>query len=226
MTVLTDLALGICNARWGIALFREGCSQRQYSQVLWGIGFIAAAIAALLGGASHAVGDQSPAVRRKLWKGTILATGFTSAGMFASTVVASTSQPLKGKLLAGAVVKLLAYCGWMASRDKFLYVIIDYGSAMAGVVTFHAPALFRRDAASSWCILGGVFISLLAAFVQIRKVKLHRHFNHNDLYHLIQIGACYLFYRGGRLLEDHRDRTVGEPDSILNGRLHVPPQVR
>ena len=56
MTVLTDLALGICNARWGIALFRQGCSQRQYSQVLWGIGFIAAAIAALLGGASHARG--------------------------------------------------------------------------------------------------------------------------------------------------------------------------
>ena len=68
MTVLTDLALGIYNARWGIALFRQGCSQRQYSQVLWGIGFIAAAIAALLGGASHAVGEQSPAVRRKLWE--------------------------------------------------------------------------------------------------------------------------------------------------------------
>ena len=37
---------------------------------------------------------------------------------------------------------MLAYCGWMASRDKFLYIIIDYGSAMAGVVTFHAPACF------------------------------------------------------------------------------------
>ena len=215
MTVLTDLALGICNARWGIALFRQGCSQRQYSQVLWGIGFIAAAVAAVLGGISHAVGDQSPTTQRKLWKGTVFATGFTSAGMFASTVVASTSQPLKGNLLFGTVVKLLAYCGWMASRDKFLYVIIDYGSAMAGVVAFHAPALFRRDAASSRCILGGVVVSLVAAIIQMRKVKLHRHFNHNDLYHLIQIAACYLFYKGGRLLEDRRERTASDSATIV-----------
>ena len=226
MTVLTDLLLGYCNARWGIDLLRQGRAQRQHSQVLWGIGFIAAAIAAVLGGLSHAVGDQSPSTRRKLWQGTVWATGFTSASMFASSVVASTSQPLKGRLLTGTLAKLVAYCGWMASRDKFLYVIIDYGTAMAGVVTLHAPSVVRRGAAASRYVLGGVTVSLVAAFVQMRKVRLHQHFNHNDLYHLIQIGACYLFYRGGRLLIDYRDRTEGEPDSVLSGRLHVPPQER
>lgn len=218
MTVFTDLLLGVCNARWGIALLRQGGSQRQYSQILWGIGFIAAAVAAILGGISHAVGDQSPSARRKLWQGTVWATGFTSASMFASTVVACTSQPLKGRLLLGALVKLLAYCAWMASHDKYVFVIIDYGSAMAGVVSLHGPAIMRRSSASSRYILGGVAVSLAAAFIQVRKITLHRHFNHNDLYHLIQIAACYLFYRGGRQLQDHDNATVSDTATIMNGK--------
>ena len=218
MTVLTDLLLGYCNARWGIDLLRQGRAQRQYSQVLWGIGFIAAAIAAVLGGLSHAVGDQAPATRQKLWKGTTLATGFTSASMFASTAIASSSQPLKGRLLAGTAVKLLTYCGWTASHSRFVYVIIDYGTAMAGVVALHGPAALRRRAASSRYILGGVFISLVAALIQMRKIAPHRHFNHNDLYHIIQIGACYLFYRGGRQLQDQREPMEDTSASIMNGK--------
>lgn len=205
MTVVTDLALGFCNARWGVALFRQGCTQRQYSQVLWGLGFLAAAVAAILGGASHAVGEQSPDTRRKLWKGTTLATGFTSASMFASTALACTTRPTRERLLLGTLGKLLAYCGWMTNHDRFLYVIIDYGTAMAGIVTFHGPRALRGGAANSRYILGGVVVSVVAAFIQMRKITLHRHFNHNDLYHLIQIGACYLFFRGGRLLQDRRE---------------------
>ncbi len=226
MTVLTDVVLGFCNARWGVALLREGYAQRQYSQMLWGLGFMAAAIAAILGGISHAVGDQSPSTRRKLWKGTTFATGFTSASMFASTAYASAPQPLRMKLLAATVAKLLAYCGWMASHDRFLYVIIDYGTAMAGIVALHGRAALRRNASNSRYVLGGVAVSLIAAFIQMRKVRLHSNFNHNDLYHVIQIGACYLFYRGGRQLRDYGERTDGEPDSILEERAHTPPLER
>jgi len=213
MTVLTDLLLGICNAHWGIALLRQGSAQRQYSQVLWGIGFMAAAMAAVLGGISHAVGDQSPPARRRLWRGTLFATGFTSASMLASAVLTATSQPRKGWLIAGTLAKLLAYCAWMRSHDRFLYAVMDYGSAMAGVVTLHAPASARKGGTSSRFILGGVAVSLLAALVQQRKLSLHRHFNHNDVYHLIQIGACYLFYRGGRLLRDRRERAASKAET-------------
>ncbi len=34
-------------------------------------------------------------------------------------------------------------------------------------------------------------------------------FNHNDLYHLIQLIALYLFYRGARLLQDRRGGVGG-----------------
>lgn len=221
MTVLTDVLLGVCTAWWGIDLLRRGRARRERSQVLWGLGFMAAAVAALLGGASHAVGEQAPAARRALWKGTLLATGFTSAGILASTVVAAAPRPYRRWLLAGTAAKLLAYCGWMASRDRFRYVIMDYGTAMAGVMALHAPALRRPDTRGSGYIVGGVVVSVIAALVQQRKVKLHRHFNHNDLYHLIQLGACYLFYRGGRNLRDRREETAREQSHAVSERATI-----
>ena len=218
MTVLTDFALGLCSARWGIALIRQGCAQRELSQALWGIGFLAAATAAILGGASHAVGAQSPATRRKLWRGMTLATGVTSASMLASTVIARTAPPQRNRLLLGILAKFLTYAAWMASRDRFLFVVVDYGTAMAGIAGLHGRSALRAGAAGSRYILGGVLVSLVAAAIQMRKLALHRHFNHNDLYHLVQIGACYLFYRGGRRLHDHREPIEKEAVSKVGGK--------
>jgi hypothetical protein len=47
-----------------------------------------------------------------------------------------------------------------------------------------------------------VLVSLVAAIVQARRLAPHRQFNHNDLYHVIQMVALYAFYRGGTLLLD------------------------
>jgi hypothetical protein len=63
-----------------------------------------------------------------------------------------------------------------------------------------------RDRASRW-MFGAVGASALAAGVQASGFALHRHFNHNDMYHVIQIAAMALFYIGaGRL----RDRSKHE----------------
>ena len=49
---------------------------------------------------------------------------------------------------------------------------------------------------------GGVLVSFMAAAVQVNGVALHDHFTHNDLYHVIQTGGMYFFYRGALLLKD------------------------
>ena len=54
-----------------------------------------------------------------------------------------------------------------------------------------------RHGSSAACL-----VSLVGGIVQARRVAPHRHFNHNDLYHVIQMVALYLFYRGGALLVD------------------------
>jgi len=74
----------------------------------------------------------------------------------------------------------------MTGHDDYLYVIIDTGIALAIVAVLHR---------SPW-ILAGVAVSLVAAGVQASGFDLHPHLNHNDLYHLVQIAAMILFYRG------------------------------
>ncbi len=63
-------------------------------------------------------------------------------------------------------------------------------------------AMARWHAAGMGWLVAGVAVSLVAVLVQVRRVALHRHFNHNDLYHVIQMVALYLFFRGGALLVD------------------------
>jgi hypothetical protein len=45
-------------------------------------------------------------------------------------------------------------------------------------------------------MLAGVAVSVLAGLVQASGFALHAHFNHNDLYHVIQTAAMFAFYTG------------------------------
>jgi len=40
-------------------------------------------------------------------------------------------------------------------------------------------------------------VSLAASWVQVMRISLHENFNHNDLFHVIQMLGMYLMYRGG-----------------------------
>jgi hypothetical protein len=41
----------------------------------------------------------------------------------------------------------------------------------------------------------------MAGLVQASGFRLHEHFNHNDLYHVIQTAAVLLLYRGAKRLQ-------------------------
>ena len=78
----------------------------------------------------------------------------------------------------------------------------DYGGALAVLLAGALYALARWRAPGMGWLIGGVAVSLVAGLVQARRIAVHRHFNHNDLYHVIQILALYLVFRGGVLLVD------------------------
>ena len=176
VTMLTDYALGAVSAYLGVRLFR-------FSKY-WAIAFLALALAAFLGGTWHGFWQHD-----LLWKATILSVGVASFGMVAGSATLTTRDPLRRILFSFAVLKLLLYSGWMLFHDDFIWVIVDTGSALAIVGALH---LWRYN---GW-MLAGVGVSVLAALAQASGLALHRHFNHNDLYHVVQIAAMLLFYRG------------------------------
>jgi hypothetical protein len=201
MTMLTDYALaGVTGwLAWLLFRGREGYRAR----ALWALAFAALALAAALGGTWHGFSPAFAALAVFLvWKVTVLAVGIGSFGMLAGSAIATTTGSVRKSLIAISVVKLAIYSGWMVWHSEYIYVIADTGTALVLVAALHLwSSTHDRHHASHW-ILGGVGVSVLAAGVQASGFALHRHFNHNDLYHIIQIAAMMLFYVGARRLHD------------------------
>lgn len=191
MTLATDYLLAAAAAI--MAAFTLRAAGEQDSRRWWGVAFIALALGAALGGTYHGLRIAA------LWKPTVLVLGVASAGMVAGSAVATTRGMWRLALLAIAAAKLAIYWAWVWRDDRFIWVVADTGSAFALVALLHLLG-WRRP--GSRMIVAGVAVSIAAAAVQATGLDLHRHFNHNDLYHLVQLGALLLYYRGARVLAD------------------------
>jgi hypothetical protein len=175
MTLATDYMLTIAASVFAAKLWR--------SNRMWALAFVFTALGSFFGGTYHGLLQS-----QSLWKVTVLSIGIASFFLLAGS----------GRALAiAATIKLVAYCTWVIFfNDGFEWVIADYGITLLLV---GAAALVRRDE-SRWWILGSIVVSIAGALVQRSGFTLHRHFNHNDLYHVIQLVALWLLYRGGRAM--------------------------
>ncbi len=211
-TLLTDYLLAALSAYWGVQLFRHGSGTRQRSVTLWGSALLWAAVAAFLGGTSHGFKDyfDAPAAGL-LWKATVYAVGLASFCMLTATLVAATSGLARKWLLTFAGLKLLIYALWMVRHDQFLFVIVDYTVSMLVVLGFQLGALMAGRSGSAIWLATGVVLSFAAAGIQASGLGLHRHFNHNDLYHVVQMLATYLLFRGAWLLKDRAEARGAPP---------------
>jgi hypothetical protein len=188
MTLVTDYLLGGVTAWLAVLLFKNAAAQK--SRIAWAIAFAALALGAFIGGTWHGFLQHA-----LLWKATLLAVGVASFAMVVGSTMAVVSGLARQALITVALAKLLVYSAWMLTHDEFIFVVIDAGIAFAAVAALH---LWRWNG----FLLAGVALSVVAALVQASGLALHQHFNHNDLYHLIQIAAMALFYCGARRLTD------------------------
>ena len=202
MTLVTDYALAVLSLVLGLLLLRAN-PQGHLSVRLWAWGFLATALGAITGGTYHGLGLLlGEGAKVLLWKATMNSIGFASFFMLAGTVVASVPRSWRRWVLAAILLKLALYAVWILKEDSFRSAVYDYGSAMLGVLLLQGLSIYRGEVErAKWLILG-VVVAFTAAGIQQGELTLHRHFNHNDLYHLVQMGALYLFYRGARVLRD------------------------
>src|SRR5258707_12560361 len=190
MTLATDYLLAAVGAVTGIAVLRN--TNNQNSRRWWGIALLALALAAALGGTHHGFALQA------LWKPTVFIAGAASAAMGTGSAYAPTPASLRHAMLVLVALKLALFWAWTWHEPRFIWVVADSGAAFALVALLHC---FKRDAAARG-ILCGVGLSLAPGAAQASGFDLHRHFNHNDLYHVIQIAALVAFYRSVRRMTD------------------------
>ena len=201
VTLLTDYALAAVSGWLGWKLYAR--PERQLSRCCWAAGFIALALAAFLGGSHHGFAQKlHPFLLAAAWKVTVYCVGVFGLAMLAGSIVSVSTGVMRRALLGIAGLKFLAYSVVMFDRNAFEFVIADTGGAMAGMLLLHGwNALRWHDAASRWALIA-LALSALGAGVQYGRVAPHEYFNHNDLYHVIQIAAMVAFYKAGKLLRD------------------------
>lgn len=194
-TFFTDLLLAALGV--GFAL-RLAMKQPPSGARRWWIASMSMmAASAFVGGFYHGFSPEFPAIEPWWWRVVlwiICGLGFTMA-----TSLLHELKP-RGNIRAWQVLLAVKFAISVTAvffKPEFLVAMADYGSAMLAWVI--AALMVRR----SWRgpMLAGVGLSLLAGIVQQAQWSVSTHFNHNDLFHLIQALALVAFYQGGKRLQ-------------------------
>ena len=175
IALVSDSALGVAALFFAIRLWRV--------HRMWALAFFFTAAGSFFGGMHHGYAPlMTPIATLVLWKATVFSVGIASFFLLAGS---------HRRMAIFAVVKLIVYMSWMISHNDFMYVIADYALTLllVGIVV-----------RTRW-VIASIVVSVIAALVQQSRFALHRHFNHNDLYHVIQLIALWLLYRGGKLMK-------------------------
>lgn len=176
------------------------------ARVLWMAMFLALAAAAVTGGIKHGYFPAvDTALRRGVWRATFYSGGLATSLLVAAAILLrlppASHLPLLG-LVAG---ELVAFLIWVSNRRTYRSVMLHYvptaGAALA--ILLLTPAL----PLTPW-VVGALVVAALAGLIQVADFKLHRHFNHNDLAHVISLGALWLLYRAGLLIGSGTGVTV------------------
>lgn len=84
---------------------------------------------------------------------------------------------------------------WSIAASSSLLI----AAGVRSVLRSEARNASERSDGIQW-LKRGIVASLVGLVVLVSKLSIHQHFNHNDLYHVIQLGGLYCLYRGAFLL--------------------------
>jgi hypothetical protein len=203
MTMITDYAITALGLWVGIMLLRRPGADRA---VRWWAGaLLATGVAALAGGTFHGFGPAMPSAATAVtWRLTMIAIGAAAFCFITGAAFSVFARRVRNVIVVLAAVKLVLYLVWLTRDTHFKYAIYDYTPAMVAVLLAEIYVWLRsRDRGAAW-IIWGIVISFAGAFIQMQEIGFHRNFNHNDLYHVVQMVGIYCFYRAGLLMSERR----------------------
>ncbi len=195
-TALTDWALAAVSLLLAGHLGRAGGAPGARVRLLWAAGFALGALSATVGGVSHAL-PLSSALRLALWPITWVTVGAASLCLQAGAafvLLRGRARPFVLALLGGW---FLVWAVLLWQRRTLALVRADTGITLALLVLVAVAA----PPARRW-LLGFAALTLAGAAVQAGGLSLHRTFDHNDLFHVIEAGALFLLAEAGRRLHD------------------------
>ena len=199
MTMATDYLLVVSLIILARLLWKNPDGVVQATRRWWAGTFALSALAAAIGGTYHGFKTHIPElVVTVVGRGTLVAIVGASACLLFAVIL--NRSPTARKVFWGRVVVTKAIVSLLIALtlNVFWVVVADYLLSMVIVGWVYKSA---GGQPRKW-VLAGIGIALVAAMIQVGRLAPHPSFNHNDLYHMIQLFSFYLLYRGARLSTD------------------------
>jgi hypothetical protein len=206
-TTLTDYAMALVG--WASAAWLARRARGHVARRTWVVGLVLVGVAAVLGGSLHGFAPvMSASSKALLWRATYVTVGAANLA-FLVGIAWAVFRP--GKVRPAAVVlcaiHFVVFCALLMRAMDFGLVIQDYAIMMAAFTAL-AVHEWRRGSGAAFWLGAAIGVSVLGAIVQRSGFAFHVHFNHNDIFHVLQSVGLWCYARAGALLADAPPRAA------------------
>lgn len=197
-TLISDYVLAAASFLFAGGLY-AGRTQERTS--LWfPLAFLVLGLGSLTGGTYHGLfPDASSSAAGIIWILTLELIATASFLLLIGLVREVTSGRTVRIFLVVFGLKWIAVMIFNLYYLSFFYTVLNYGVDMLAILVVSLLFYRRAPTGLAWLITG-VLVTFLGSAIQQSGFSPHRYFNHNDLYHAVQLFALYGFYRGADVL--------------------------
>ena len=160
--------------------------------------FYAVAAGSIIGALFHGFSPHfSKLTREWIWKGALTCMGFTTFFLMMAGVSAVMSYDSYRITMWVAVIGLVLY-GWQTVKFAgFGHSVKFIAVGMIFIFTAFATHYWRQAHPGSGYLFAGVLLTVASGGLWATGWSIHKQFNHNDLFHVIQMVCLWLLYQGG-----------------------------
>ena len=192
-TLITIVALGC------IAVLRRGSNRHRQRVAVWSWVFGLLAFASLVGALAHGL-DLSSTAQSWLWRPLYL-----SLGLVVAMFVVGAVFDLKGESAARAwlipmlVLALVFFTVTQVGSGSFWAFVVYEALAMLGALGIYLLLALKRRLAGAGTVAAAILLNIVAAAIQSTgniTLTIVVPFDHNGVFHLVQIVALVVLTRG------------------------------
>jgi hypothetical protein len=164
----------------------------------WSRAFALTAASAFLGGTHHGFQEVlPPAASDAIWRGSLLAASLASWATMRAASIQWMTPERRAAADRFALMKLCAAIVVALLLPVFLVVVLDFGSTLLFLGTVSTLGR-HRDRRAFAAVMAGLALFAVGVAVQQGGIAPSPSFNHNDLFHVLQIAANACFFLSAR----------------------------
>jgi hypothetical protein len=195
-TAATDLVLAAA-ALLSVATLRRRAGP-SVARAVWQAALLSAAAGAILGSVAHGIVLQ-PASRELLWQPLFFLLGVTVSLFVVGAVASWRGGPAARRLLPPMLaLAVLFYLATRLTGGEFLVFVLFQTGTMLFALGVYLRLVLHGMRGAGW-VAAGLAVTLAAGAIQAIEgltVTLVWPFDHNGVYHLVQLGGLAALTRG------------------------------